>query len=85
VVIVLTTNAHFTVRGIRVGSRLSVARRRLHLTRFHVGRNDWYLAPDGESRAVLKVRRGRVQEVGIANRSLTAQHRSAAGFLRSFS
>lgn len=83
-VLILTANAHFTIRGIRPGSRLSVARRRLRVTGFHVGRNDWYLAPDGSVRAVLKVRRGIVEEVGIANPSLTTPRRSAARFLRSF-
>jgi hypothetical protein len=85
VVLILTANAHFTIHGIRSGSRLTVARRRLHLTMFHVGRNYWYLAPDGPSRAVLKVRGGRVQEVGIANRNLTGLRRPASRFLRSFS
>ena len=47
VVLALTGNVHFTIRGVRHGTRLSVARRRLRLTRFHVGRNYWYLAPDG--------------------------------------
>jgi ABC-2 type transport system ATP-binding protein len=84
VVLVLTANAHFSIRGIRPGSRLAGARRRLHVTMFHVGRNYWYLAPDGPSRAVLKVRHGKVQEVGIANRELTTPRRSAARFLRSF-
>ena len=83
-VLILTGNAHFAIRGIRPGSRLSVARRRLQLTSFHVGRNDWYLAPDGSVRAVLKVRRGIVQEIGIANPRLTTPRRSAARFLRSF-
>jgi hypothetical protein len=42
--------------------------------------NDWYLAPDGRVRAVLKVRRGTVQEVGIANPGLTTSRRATARF-----
>ena len=84
VVLVLTANAHFAIRGIRPGARLAVARRRLHLTRFHVGLNYWYLAPDGPARAILKVRRGRVEEIGIATPTFTSQRRVAARFLRSF-
>jgi hypothetical protein len=80
----LTANAHFAIRGIRPGSRLTLARRRLRLTRYHVGLNDWYLASDGRVRAVLKVQRGTVQEVGIADRSLTVPGRASATFLRSF-
>ncbi len=84
-VLILTANAHYAIRAVRSGSRLSFARRRLHLKTFHVGRNFWYLAPDGPATAVLKVRRGRVQEVGIANRPLTTARRPAARFLRTFS
>ena len=84
VVLALTGNAHFALHGVRPGARLAVARRRLHLTRFHVGLNYWYLAPDGLVRAVLKVRGGRVREVGIAAKGLTTPRRQAARFLRSF-
>lgn len=81
---VLTANAHFAIRRIRAGSRLAFARRQLRLRRYHVGLNDWYAASDGRIRAVLKVRRGTVQEVGIADRNLTAPGRATAAFLRSF-
>jgi hypothetical protein len=84
VVLALTGNAHFDAHGIRHGTRLPVARRRLHLTHYRVGLNDWYLAPDGRVRAVLKVRRGTVQEVGIANPGLTTSRGATARFLRSF-
>lgn len=60
------------------GTRLAVAQRRLHLTRYRVGLNDWYVAPDRRVRAVLKVHRGAVQEVGVANPSLTASRRPVA-------
>jgi hypothetical protein len=83
-VMVLTANAHFALRGIRAGSRLAFARRQLRLSRYHVGLNDWYVAADGRVRAVLKVRRGTVQEVGIADRNLTEPGRTTAAFLRSF-
>jgi ABC-2 type transport system ATP-binding protein len=83
-VLILTGNKHYAIRGIRPGTKLSTARKQLHLTTFRVGRNYWYLAPDGRVRAVLKVRRGTVQEVGIANTRLTAPRASAARFLRSF-
>jgi hypothetical protein len=84
VVLALTGNAHFAAHGVRHGTRLAVARRRLHLTHYRVGLNDWYLAPDGRVRAVLKARRGTVQEVGIANPGLTTSQRATARFLRSF-
>jgi hypothetical protein len=84
VVLALTGNAHFVAHGIRHGTRLAVARRRLHLTHYRVGLNDCYLAPNGRVRAVLKVRRGTVQEVGIGNSALTTSRRATARFLRSF-
>lgn len=38
-----------------------------------IGRNVWYLAANGRSsRGVLKTRHGRVLEVGVLSRSLTA-------------
>ena len=85
VVLAVTGNGHFAAHGIRHGTPLAVARRRLHLTRYGVGLNDWYTAPDGRVRAVLKVRRGTVQEIGIANPSLTGSRRATARFLGGFS
>lgn len=86
VVLVLTASTHYAIRGVHAESRLATARRHLKLQPvFHVGQNDWYLAADGEVRAVLKVRRGVVQEIGIADNDLTAPRRRAAAFLRSFS
>jgi ABC-2 type transport system ATP-binding protein len=85
VVLVLTANRHYALRGVRAGSRLAVARRRLRLDRgFGVGVNRWYLAPAGAGRAVLKVRRGMIEEIGIAEPRLTTA-RLAPRFLRSFS
>jgi hypothetical protein len=86
VVLVLTASTHYAIRGVHAESRLATARRHLKLQPvFHIGRNDWYLAADGNVRAVLKVRHGLVQEIGIADNHLTAPRRQASGFLRSFS
>jgi hypothetical protein len=61
------------------------ARRVLHLTGpIRIGLNDWYLAPFGNARAVLKVRHGVVEEIGIAVKALTANHKIASRFLNSF-
>ncbi|MDQ6834754.1 MAG: hypothetical protein M3016_01055 [Actinomycetota bacterium] len=84
-VLLLTANRHYALRGVRPGNRWHVARRRLHgARRYKVGKNTWYLLPGARSSDVLKVRRGRVQEVGIANRRLTRTRRVAGRFLRSF-
>ncbi len=84
-ILILTANKHYALRGVRIGTRVSKVARRLHLgRRFQVGLNTWYLAPNGSSRGVLKVRRGRIQEVGIANKTLTRTRAAARRFLRSF-
>jgi hypothetical protein len=81
-----TANDYYAVHGVVPGSSLRAARRRLHLSRaYHVGRNFWYFAPNGSSRALFKVRRGKVQEIGIAVKRLTAGRRAQRAFVRSFS
>jgi hypothetical protein len=85
VVFISTASPFFSLRGVRPGATLRAARRVLHLSLpIRVGLNSWYLAPDGSVRAVLKVRRGIVEEIGIAEKSLTANRRIALRFLKSF-
>jgi uncharacterized protein len=85
-ILLLTANRHYTVHGVRLGSKLSSVRRRLHLGKgFKVGLNWWYLGPNGPSRSILKVRHNRIEEVGIANKQLTATRAAAKRFLESFS
>ena len=66
-------------------AKAKVARRLRVGKGFHVGLNWWYLAPNGSSRGVLKVRHGLIEEVGIADRQLTEGRRAARRFLSSFS
>jgi putative CocE/NonD family hydrolase len=85
VVLALTANRHYSARGVRPGNRLSSARRHLRLGRgFVVGRNTWYLTSVRGARVVLKVHKGVVQELGIANRRLTTGRKAARRFLTSF-
>jgi len=81
-----TSNTYYEVHGIRRGTTLAQAHKHLKLTGpFHIGQNDWYLAPNGTSTAVLKVRHDTIEEIGIANRSLTHTHKEQTTFLKSFS
>jgi isoquinoline 1-oxidoreductase subunit alpha len=81
-----TANHFYAVEGVRPGASLKSARERLKLTGpFDVGRNDWYLAPNGASTTVLKVRHHVVEEIGIGERSLTRTHAEQVAFLKSFS
>jgi 6-phosphogluconolactonase (cycloisomerase 2 family) len=85
VVWISTANHRYAVRGVRPGATLRSAQRRLSLgRRIVIGHNDWYLGRLGSTTAVLKVRRGKVQEVGIAVRALTLTRRAQAIFMGSF-
>jgi hypothetical protein len=85
-VLILTSNRHFALRGVRPGARLARVTHRRHLGRpFVVGRDDWYLLADRSARGVMRVRRGIIEEVGIANRSLTNRRAKARRLLGSLS
>jgi isoquinoline 1-oxidoreductase subunit alpha len=81
-----TSNPFYEVHGVRPGATLASAHKHLKLAGpFHVGLNRWYLAPNGQSTAVLKVRGAKVEEIGIAAKSLTQGHKAQVEFLKSFS
>jgi len=81
-----TSNRYYAIRGIRPGAKITTASHTLQTgTPFHVGLNLWYLAPNGRSTAVLKVRHGIVAEIGIADHPLTRNRQARLTFLRSFS
>jgi hypothetical protein len=85
VILALTANQYYTLRGARPGRRLSTVAGRLHLGRpFHLARNYWYLIPGNASTGVLKVRRGLIEEVGIANKRLTRGRAAQLRLLTSF-
>jgi hypothetical protein len=80
-----TSSAYYAVDGIRVGATIVAAGQALKLTRpFKVGANTWYLGPNGASNAIFKVRHGLIEEIGIADRSLTHNTKADRAFLRSF-
>jgi hypothetical protein len=85
IVFISTADRRYRLHGVRAGMSVRAARRRLHLNRaMRIGRNVWYLARNGSSRGVLKTRHGRVLEVGVANRSLTANRARERRLLRAF-
>jgi alpha-glucosidase len=86
-VLILTANRRYTLAGVHAGDRVRsrAARRSLRRARrYRVGGNTWYLVSGRSSTGVLKVSRGVVGEVGIADRRLTAARGEAIRFLRSF-
>lgn len=86
VVLISTATPFYSLRGVRPGASVAAARRALRLSGpFAIGLNTWYLAPFGGVRAILKTRHAIVEEIGITEKALTANHRRAVKFLRSFS
>ncbi len=86
VIWISTASAFYAIDGVRPGATVAAAGARLRLlTPFAIGANRWYLAPAGSVTAVLKVRGGVVQEIGIANKRLTKTRTAQRAFLTSFS
>ena len=81
-----TSDVHFAVDGVRPGTTVRAARRMIHHlgTPFEVGLNDWYLARIAGATAVLKVRHGVVEEIGIADLALTRTRAADRIFVHSF-
>jgi FG-GAP repeat len=81
-----TSSFYYSVKGVRCDTTVAAAKKRLKLTGpFHIGKNYWYLAPNGSSTAVFKVRGGVIQEIGIGSKKLTTGHKAQVAFLTSFS
>lgn len=85
IVLALTSNRYYVLRGIRPEATQRAAAKALHTGPvMHVGLNDWYMAANGSTTAVVKVRGGTVREIGIASVSLTRTHQAQLTFIRSF-
>ena len=81
-----TSSAYYAVDGIRAGATVAAAKAALKLEApFQIGLNTWYLAAGHGSTAILKVRHGIVEEIGIAASSLTSGRKRDRAFLTSFS
>jgi hypothetical protein len=85
IVWISTASAFYAVKGVRVDATVAAAGKKLKLGKeFVIGANDWYLAADGSVTAVLKARKGVVQEIGIAAKALTKTRTAQRKFLTSF-
>jgi hypothetical protein len=84
-IIILTSNTHYALKGVHPGDLLSKIRHKLKLGKvFHVGANLWYFAPFGNANGLLKVRHNIVFEVGIADKQLTTGRKAQSKFIHSF-
>jgi hypothetical protein len=85
IVLLLTADRRYALRGVRPGARVARVRRKLRLGRaYRIGLNTWYLAPNGRSRGIVKVRHGIIEEVGIADKRLITNQPSTVRFLELF-
>jgi hypothetical protein len=85
IVLLLTGNRRYALRGIRPGTPLRIAARRTRLSRpIRMGPNTWYLTANGSSRGLLRVRHGVADEVGIAVNALTRTPAQARRLLAVF-
>jgi hypothetical protein len=81
-----TASRYYGIDGVRAGEAIAAAGATLHTGfPFRIGANDWYLARTTGSTVVLKVRHGIVEEIGIADRSLTTTRTAQHALLTSFS
>jgi hypothetical protein len=84
-VLILTANRYYSLQGVHPGATLASAKHVLRLgMSIQTGVNTWYLSPMAGVTGVLKVRRGLVEEIGIANQHFTAPRSLAVRFLSSF-
>jgi hypothetical protein len=85
VVVAITSSHRFSVAGIRPGATVSSLRARVKpLRRAAVGQNTWFSARRAKARFLFKARGGRVVEVGIGDRRLTAGKGALKRFVRAW-
>ena len=83
-VLALTTSRRFRARRIRVGTRQRVVRRRIARRPIRIGSNRWYVKRARRATIVVKVKRGRVRELGLVNKRLSSNRRKARRTLSSW-
>jgi PKD repeat protein len=84
-VLILSSSGRTSIKNIRPGMSSRSRRSRLGRRRgIRVGSNVWYVARGSRATLVFKESRGRVREVGLANRRLTRGRARARRFLNSF-
>jgi hypothetical protein len=79
------SNPYYSLDGIRAGESIATASRVLGTEPpFHIGLTYWYLARKATYTAVLKVRGGVVEELGIADNALTKTRKAQNVLMHSF-
>jgi sugar lactone lactonase YvrE len=84
-VFALSSNRHYSLDGVRPGTRVRTAARHLKLGKvIHSGLNYWYVIAGRRSNGIMKVRHGIILGVGIVNRRLTLTRSAQLQLLRNF-
>ena len=85
IVLILSANRRYAIRGLQAGARLSAAQtRRAHLgsaVRVRLGHTTWYTVPAGRANGVVEVRNTTVIAVGIADKRLSSSRTTAQRLL----
>ncbi|MBO0768269.1 MAG: hypothetical protein J2O48_06250 [Solirubrobacterales bacterium] len=82
---IVTGNPHYSLSRVRPRMTLKQVRRLHRLSHpIKLGTNTWYVFPTRKATGVIKFHRGRVYEIGLANRSLTTSFKSTRLLLNSF-
>ncbi|MBA2792837.1 MAG: zinc carboxypeptidase [Thermoleophilaceae bacterium] len=84
-ILAISTDRRYRLRRVRVNSSVRTLRKRLRgEKRLRVGRNVWYTVGGKKSRLLFRTQRGKVRELGLGNKRLTASRRSTRLFLRAW-
>lgn len=82
--LVLTSSPRTRLRGVKVGMTRKALLQRIGKKRgVRVGSNVWYARRGSRARHIFKVHRGKVGEVGLADKKLTRNRRAVKRFFRS--
>jgi hypothetical protein len=73
IVMILTANHHYDIRGIHAGMSLQTARAKLQLgTGIRNGNTTWYFLPGRNATRVIQARHGQIVRIGLADRAMTS-------------
>ncbi len=84
-ILLLTTSKAFRLSRSKVGTGTKTLGRRLKgERRVRVGRNIWYVAKGKKARILFRTQKGKVRELGIADRRLTTTRAATVRLLRAW-
>ena len=85
--VLLVSSKLYKASKVRVGTKTRTLRRRIgrrRVSSMRIGKNRWYVKRGKSVTQVFKVRRGKVRELGLADRRLTKTRARARRLLKSY-